>query len=198
MRPEGWRGRLFGVLMERLNRPTYRAAVELLSPLAGRRVLEIGFGTGALVERLLRTDATVRVCGVDPTPTMRAVARARGAVVASAERVDLREGADAPLPWLDGAFDAVAALHSFQFWPDPVRSVREIARVLVPGGRLVLLLRDHGARAPEWLPNPLSRGADEVGAAIRLLAKEGFDVERRPRVGASHVLRATSSRREES
>jgi len=77
MRPEAWAGRAFGVLMERLNRPAYRAAARLLAPKDGERFLEIGFGTGRLVELLLAAGPKVAVAGVDPTASMVAVASGR-------------------------------------------------------------------------------------------------------------------------
>jgi SAM-dependent methyltransferase len=189
MRPQGLSGRLFGVVMERLNAPAYARALEELAPRAGERFLEIGFGTGRLAELVLAAAPDVHVAGVDPTPTMLDVARRRAGVRSAGDRADLRLGNDAVLPWADASFDGVAALHSFQFWPDPSRSLREIARVLRPGGRLVLLLRDHARRAPAWLPNPLSRSGDEAAAAARLLDAGGFvDVREAGPAGSSRVL----------
>jgi len=71
--------------------------------------------------------------------------------------------------------------------------VAEISRVLIPGGRFVLILRDHSKNPPSWLPNPLSRGIDEIQAAHRLLAEAGFVVTVKPPVGSSAVFVATSS-----
>lgn len=188
MRPQGRRGRWFGVVMERLNARAYRAALAHLAPARGERFLEIGFGTGRLVELLLGAADGVAVAGVDPTPTMVEVARARRGCRDAGDRLDLRECADAPLPWPDAAFDGVAALHSFQFWPDPDATAREIQRVLRPGGRLVLVLRDHARRPPAWLPNALSRSGDEVAGALALLARSGFAAERAAPVGSSAVI----------
>ena len=174
--------------MERLNGRAYARAAALLAPKPGERFLEIGFGTGRLIEMLLASAPDVHVAGIDPTPTMLAVASARRAVAAAAGRVDLRLGSDAPLPWGDAQFDGVAALHCFQFWPNPEASCREIFRVLRPGGRLVLVLRDHARSAPGWLPNPLSRGGSELASAEALLGVTGFRVEHADRVGSSPVL----------
>jgi len=192
MRPQGLAGRLFGIVMERLNAPAYRRVVELLAPRDDDHIIEVGFGTGCLVELLLSVSPTVRIAGVDPTPTMLEVARARRAVRNAGARVDLRLGADVPLPWPARCFDAAAALHSFQFWPDPQRSIAELHRVLKPGGRLVLVLRDHARGAPAWLPNPLSRAGGETGAAIGLLIAAGFaDAAVLPPVGSSSVVFAS-------
>ncbi len=177
MRPQGLRGRIFGVLMERLNAGAYRRALDALAPKPGERLLEIGFGTGRFAELALVAAPDVTVAGVDPAETMVEVAKARRGVRAAGARADLRHGVDVPLPWSDDAFDAAVALHSFQFWPDPGRTLRELRRVLVPGGRLVIVLRDHARRAPDWLPNPISRSGDEAGGLRKLLGECGFEVE---------------------
>jgi SAM-dependent methyltransferase len=195
MRPAGLAGRLFGVVMERMNARAYSRALDRLAPVAGEHFLEIGFGTGRFVERLLAAAPDVRVAGVDPTGTMLDVALHRRGVRAAGGRVDLRLGGDAPLPWPDASFDGVAALHSFQFWPDPTHSLREIARVLRPGGRLVLVLRAHDRQPPDWLPNPLSRSGRELDAAAELLRAEGYaDVEERDPAGSSRILFARRAR----
>lgn len=193
MRPQGWAGRAVGVLMERINRPAYAAAARLLDPRKEQRFLEIGFGTGGLVELLLSFEPSIQVAGVDPTPTMVRVASRRRQVAAAASRADLREAPDSPLPWPDSHFHGVAALHSFQFWPKPAETLAEISRVLLPGGRFVLILRDHSKNPPSWLPNPMSRGGDEARAARLLLEEQGFAIGLEPSVGSSAVLLATKS-----
>ena len=85
MRPEGLAGRLFGRVMERMNTPAYGRAVACLGPAEGERFLEIGFGTGRLVELLLGSAPGVRVAGVDPAPTMLEVAKGRRGVRGAGE-----------------------------------------------------------------------------------------------------------------
>jgi SAM-dependent methyltransferase len=101
-------------------------ALELVAPAPGERVLEIGFGGGALL-RMMRARGA-EVAGVDVSEAM--VRRLRGfdVQVASAER----------LPFPGSAFDAAVSLNSLYFWPDPEAAFREIARALRPGGRQVI------------------------------------------------------------
>lgn len=178
MRPAGLAGRLFGVVMERINAPAYRLAIAMLEPEPHQHVLEIGFGTGRLVEMLVERLPEGYVAGIDPTETMVQVARNRRSVRAAPKRVDLRLGKAAALDWPDASFDSVVALHCFQFWPDPGAGLREIRRVLRPGGRCVLILRTHDEHhPPAWLPNPLSRSGNEIGAARTCLSDAGFRLE---------------------
>ncbi|HEY2178741.1 MAG TPA: class I SAM-dependent methyltransferase [Caulobacteraceae bacterium] len=174
MRPQGLRGRLFGVLMEAINAPAYRFALDLIQPGPVGDVLEIGFGTGRMIEILLAA-TTGRVAGVDPTPTMVEVARARPAIRRAGARAALAQGADDRLDFPPASFDRVVALHSFQFWADPRRTLDRLRTLMRPAGRLVLILRDHSGRAADWLPNPLSRAPGEAEAARGLVEDAGFD-----------------------
>jgi SAM-dependent methyltransferase len=183
MRPQGAAGRVFGLLMEAINAPAYSFALDLLQLHATDDVLEIGFGTGRMIELMLaRTRGWV--VGIDPTPTMVAWTRSRATVRREADRVRLSLGGDADILDPPASFDRIVALHSFQFWPDPGATLRRLREVLRPGGRLVLILRDHARGGADWLPNPLSRGTDEPEAARRLLGAVGFDarIERRGRM----------------
>ena len=93
-------------------------------PPAGRRTLDLGCGEGRVGAELLRLGH--RVIGVDASPAMVDLARERHeAVVADA----------ACLPFEDGSFDLVVAYMSVMNLDDPEAGVREVARVLEPGGR---------------------------------------------------------------
>ncbi len=190
MSPSGPLGRAFGVLMEWINAGSYRAALQILAAGADECVLEIGFGTGKFAERLLDSNPGVRVAGVDPTETMVRVARSRRGVRIAGTRADLRQGDASALPWPSASFDAVVAIHSFQFWSDPEGSLREISRVLTLTGRILFILRDHERRPAKRLPNPLSRSSAEVEETVSLLEHGGFAVRQFPDIGHSHVLLA--------
>lgn len=194
MRPQGFWGRVFGRLMEAINAPSYRLAFRLIDAQAGASILEIGFGTGKLLELLARKVKKARLAGVEPTETMLETALKRGALRRLKDRLDLRLGTADALPWDSGSFDAVAALHCFQFWADPQSAANEILRTLKPGGRFVLILRDHSKRAPKWLPNPISKSGNEFGNACRLLQEAGFEsVRSAGGAGSSLAIVATKA-----
>jgi SAM-dependent methyltransferase len=92
----------------------------------GTRVLDVGCGSGELLEHL--QDQGAVPSGVDPAPRMAELARAR------AVGADVRLGDFERLPFDDGAFDAVLAVNAFQFAEDPDAALAEAGRVLVPGG----------------------------------------------------------------
>jgi SAM-dependent methyltransferase len=175
MRPSGRVGRIFGWVMARLNAPAYRWTVAQLAPIAPKSFLEIGFGTGHLLKLAIRTFKLERAAGVDPSELMVETAKKRLRRAAKKIALDVAQGDDTALP--GGSFDAVAALHSFQFWSDPDAALTRIRAHLAPGGRFVLVLRMHeGRKAPKWLPNPLSRSGNEIAQACAALERSGFAV----------------------
>ncbi|MGI5187296.1 class I SAM-dependent methyltransferase [Promicromonospora sp. CA-289599] len=92
----------------------------------GTRVLDVGCGSGELLEHLQEQGAVPS--GVDPAPRMAELARAR------AIGVDVRLGDLERLPFDDGAFDVVLAVNAFQFAEDQDLALAEARRVLAPGG----------------------------------------------------------------
>jgi SAM-dependent methyltransferase len=174
MRPSGFAGRLFAVVMEALNAPAYRFALDMLDLTPNSDVLDIGFGGGRMIELLLRKTSG-RVDGVDPTATMVKLASARPSVRRARARTRLCQGADDALDFPPASFDRIVALHTFQFWAAPEVTVQRLRGLLRRRGRVVMILRDHSRRAPAWLPNPLSRGLDEPGATRDLFRDAGFD-----------------------
>jgi ubiquinone/menaquinone biosynthesis C-methylase UbiE len=188
--PSGFMGKIFGKLMEWTNIGAYRKAIKTLKPSPNERFLEIGFGTGLFAEMLLLSSSDTFVAGVDPTSTMVETAIDRLCARGLKDRSDLREGTDESLPWNDNQFDAIIAIHCFQFWKDPDLSIAEIGRVLRREGRIIIVFRDHSSNPPAWLPNPISRSGQEIELATSLLTKYGYIPVEHISAGSSRIIRA--------
>jgi ubiquinone/menaquinone biosynthesis C-methylase UbiE len=109
---------------------------EWLGERAHGRVLEVAIGTG---RSLPHYPAGATLTGIELSPAMLAIARRRAADIG--RDVDLREGDAQHLPFDDAAFDTVVCALALCSIPDPAAAIGEMKRVLVSGGRLLLL--DH-------------------------------------------------------
>jgi SAM-dependent methyltransferase len=124
-----WTGRLAGALK--------------LAP--GDKVLDVGCGTGAFaIEAARRVQPGGSVAGLDRNEGMLAVARRK------ASAIDWRSGRAEALPFADGAFDAVGSQFALMFFEDRVAGLREMSRVLKPGGRLAVAVWDALERSPGY------------------------------------------------
>jgi ubiquinone/menaquinone biosynthesis C-methylase UbiE len=102
---------------------------------APRRILDVGCGTGSLLRQLAaRVPTATRLVGVDAAPSMISVAEA----AATDARVRFSAGTAEHLPHPDAGFDLVVTTTSFDHWANQQAGLGECARVLKPGGRLVL------------------------------------------------------------
>jgi len=141
-----------------------RTLVSAVAPRSGDRILDVATGTGMVAAELLaRADCSV--VGIDQSAEMLAAARARfaprPAAGGSASAVELIEGQAEALPFADGSFDALTFTYLLRYVDDPPATLRELARVVRPGGRMASL--EFGV--PPWLP---ARAAWRLYTAIGL------------------------------
>lgn len=110
-----------------------RETLRRLRVAPGDRVLDVGCGTGALLEALSCAAPHAKLAGVDLSGEMLEVGRRRlGAAI------DLRQAYAETLPFGDAAFDVVVSTNVLHFIRHPVPALREIHRVLNPSGRVVV------------------------------------------------------------
>ena len=124
-----WRGRLHHQIADRT------AELALSCAPAPRQILDVGCGTGYLLGQLAaRAPQASALAGIDPAPAMIVVATS----AATDGRVRFVVGTAERLPWPDQTFDLVVSTTSFDHWADQRAGLAQCARVLAPGGCLVL------------------------------------------------------------
>jgi SAM-dependent methyltransferase len=134
--------------MGRFSGPLADLSVDFAGVAPGHHALDVGCGPGALTARLVARLGAGAVAAVDPSSSFVDAARARF------PGVDVRLGHAEDLPFPDGSFDVAIAQLVVQFMSDPVAGLREMARVVRPGGTLAATVWDHaggtGPLSPFW------------------------------------------------
>lgn len=172
-----WRASRLGAITEGLER---RLVLDRLGDIGGRRILDIGCGDGDLAADLAKRGA--KVVGVDASGAMIEAARLRAAQ--GGLDIDFRVATAQDLPFASGQFDSVVAVTILCFVDDAAPVFTEIARVLRPGGRLVIgelgkwSTWAAGRRLRGWLGSSLwARGRFRTASELRALAHQaGLEV----------------------
>lgn len=156
-------------------------------PEQGQSILDVACGTGVVARLAAERIGTGRIVGLDLNDGMLAVARS---VPTKGAPIEWREGSALSLPFDNGSFDLVLCQLGLQFFPDRPLAVREMKRVLVPSGRVVLSVYSAIERTPaahafvRALDKRLGPDASKIKRAEHifpvadevgdLMAKEGF------------------------
>jgi SAM-dependent methyltransferase len=142
--PTGAVGHVAGWIMGRCssNVARNRWAVQLLDVQPTDRVIELGCGPGVAIATLASRAIRGLVVGVDHSQVMIRQARRRNRAAIRAGRVRLIHTPVESLSISDGPFNAALAVNTVGLWPDPTARLRELARLLRPGGRIA------------WYPSP--------------------------------------------
>jgi demethylmenaquinone methyltransferase / 2-methoxy-6-polyprenyl-1,4-benzoquinol methylase len=114
-------------------------------------VLDVACGTAAVSMELARRYGC-RVVGIDQSAEMLAAGRARVQAAGLEERIDLREGRAEELPFDTATFDALTFTYLLRYVDDPAATMRELARVVKPGGTIAMLdfFVPGGLARPAW------------------------------------------------
>src|SRR5918912_4109381 len=119
----------FAAYLEQVGLPLYGAVLDAARVTPGTRLLDAGCGAGLLV--LLASLRGARVSALDASAALLDIVRAR------VPEADVREGDLEALPFADASFDAVTAVNSIFYAADMAAAMRELARVVRSGGRVV-------------------------------------------------------------
>jgi SAM-dependent methyltransferase len=184
--PTGWLGRLAGRFMLWTNKQD--DIVGVLNVRAGQRVLEVGYGPGGLIRLLAARTEAAHITGVDPSSAMHAVASSANRATIAAGRVELRLGTAEQTGLDDASVDHVVSVNNIAIWPDLDAGIRELHRVVRPGGTVVLAW--HGGTEPSRIARGLRLPADKLDRVESTLG-EHFARVTRSQLSSLDVFTAT-------
>ncbi len=136
-----------------LDRSWRRRTVKALELAANSKVLDVATGTGAVAIEIARQQPQASVIGLDPSAKMLDIGRQNLATLGLAGTIELRQGEAEALPFDDNSFDGLSIAYGIRNVADRDQGLREMARVVRPGGRIAIL------EATEARGNPLAWGA---------------------------------------
>ncbi len=140
-RPSGILAAKTGNEMNKTNAALYELTIDIMALKDQESILEIGFGNGAFFNKIFDAASNLEVAGIDFSQEMVRSAIARNQAHVAAGRLRLQLGSSDRLPFADGTFDKVFCINVIYFWESPADHLREIHRVLKPGGTFYTSIR---------------------------------------------------------
>lgn len=138
-RPHGWIGRLVVWIMNRSHSRLTDWGLAGVSIDRHFSILDVGCGGGRTIQKLAAIATDGKVCGIDYSQASVAAARRTNAAAIAAGRVEIIQASVSRLPFPDGTFDLITAVETHYYWPNLVDDLREVRRVLKPGGRVAII-----------------------------------------------------------
>lgn len=184
-RPSGWFGRFNLWHMNRRHSRLTDWGLSHVAIAGDATILDIGCGGGRTLQKLAALAPKGTVFGVDFSETSVAMSEKFNRSLVDSGRVVVQQASVSRLPFDDQTFDLVTAIETHFYWPDLPNDVREVLRVLKPGGALVLIAEAYKggkhARAIEMFADamrPLGYSHLDVAEHRDLLVRAGYeDVE---------------------
>jgi SAM-dependent methyltransferase len=153
-KPTKWVGRLFLWIMNMSHSGVTDWGLKHVKIEGHFTILDVGCGGGRTIEKLAALAALGMVYGVDYAKGSVAASRGRNVQLIETGRVEIQEASVSQLPFPENKFDLVTAVETQYYWPDLVNDMREILRVLKPGGTLIVIAESYKKGANDWLHGP--------------------------------------------
>lgn len=179
-KPSGEAAEKIGDSMDQVNEPLFDLTLDAMQLAGNERILEIGFGTGAYLDRVFANAAGLKVYGIDFSPDMLEIATRKNKDLVDAGRLELTAGASEDLPYDDGSFDKVYCNMVIYFWDIPEDHLKEVHRVLKPGGHFYTGMRTRDS----MLQFPFVQFGFmlfDPGEWMRILEQNGFEARQAAR-----------------
>lgn len=181
-KPDLWLGRLFTGIMNRSHSDLTDWGLTHVQIQRNASILDVGCGGGRTIEKLAVLAADGKVCGVDYASGSVAASRAKNADLIRSGRVTIAQASVSQLPFDADEFDLVTAIETQYYWPDLDNDMREILRVLKPGGTLLIIAESYRGASNDVVLGPVMKllGSSSLSAQDQreLFTRAGYgDVE---------------------
>jgi ubiquinone/menaquinone biosynthesis C-methylase UbiE len=120
-------------------------------------ILDVGCGGGRTIQKLAAVATEGMLYGIDYAKGSVAASRGKNAQLIRAGRVEIKQASVSQLPFPENKFDLVTAVETHYYWPDLVKDMREILRVLKPGGTMVITAESYKGGRYDKLQQPVMR-----------------------------------------
>ena len=135
-KPTGFFGKILAKGMAWGHKDFYKNTAKALNLKHDDKYLEIGFGSGLFIKKYVSNVS--RIAGLDYSEDMVKLASSINKNLIKSGRAEFKQGNVLSIPWNNNEFSVVVVIETFYFLPEPMASLKEIFRVLVPGGRLAI------------------------------------------------------------
>lgn len=147
-KPEGEMGKKVAENLNKSNAYMIEYTIEALSIKEGDRILEIGFGNGAHIKDILDKDKGVHLTGIEIAETMIGEATSRYSKEIENKQVEIHLASSENIPFAENSFDKVLAANTLYFWENPHLHLKQVYKVLKPGGVFCLSYRSKAFLEP--------------------------------------------------
>ena len=163
-KPTRFVGRIFARLMNDSHSALTDWALTHLKIDKGATVLDVGCGGGRTIEKLAHIAASVY--GIDYAAGSIGESQSHNKRLIAEGRVHVQRASVSQLPFTRDLFDVVTAIETQYYWPDLAKDMREILRVLKPGGRLMIVAESYKGGRNDWLLGPVMKliGSNRLSA----------------------------------
>ena len=154
-KPDRFAGRLFTRLMNGSHAPLTDWAFTHLEIPQGATAMDVGCGGGETINKLAAKAA--QVYGIDYAAGSVAASRAHNRRLIAEGRVHVEQASVSRLPFADDKFDVVTAIETQYYWPNLQGDMKEILRVLKPGGRLMVVAESYKGASNDAVMGPMMK-----------------------------------------
>jgi ubiquinone/menaquinone biosynthesis C-methylase UbiE len=156
-KPSKWVGRFFLWMMNLTHSSLTDWGLKHVTVGKTFTILDVGCGGGRTIQKLAAMATEGAVYGVDYANGSVAASRAKNARSVQTGRVAIAQGTVSGLPFAESSFDLVTAVETQYYWPDLVADMREIRRVLKPGGTLIIMAESYKKAKTNKLLQPVMK-----------------------------------------